>query len=384
MRKFVSFRAQEIQPSATLTINRKARQMQQNGVEVINLSAGEPDFDTPLEIKQACIEALKQGFTKYTDSSGISQLREAICEKLFRENGLRYQPEQIIVSNGAKHSLFNVMLAILDQGDEVIIPAPYWVSYPEMVKLAGGKPVICARNERFTADLDHLKELINPRTKAFILNSPCNPTGVVYTRKELEKLAEILLANNILCISDEIYEKIVFDGNKAVSIASLDKEIQNRCIVVNGFSKTFSMTGWRLGYVAAPGEIALAIASIQSQTTSNPVSFVQKAAIVALQAKNDLYEKMVEEFSRRRLFLLQNLPAQISYPRPEGAFYIFLSWGHFSSTELASRLLEEYLLAVVPGKEFGADSYIRISFATSMENLQKAVEKLRQAVQKIS
>ncbi|HOJ40262.1 MAG TPA: aminotransferase class I/II-fold pyridoxal phosphate-dependent enzyme, partial [bacterium] len=279
-----------------------------------------------------------------------------------------------------KHSLFNIMMAILNPGEEVIIPAPYWVSYPEMVKLAGGKPVICSRNERFTANLDHLRELITPRTKAFILNSPANPTGVVYTQKELEDLTEILLSHKILCISDEIYEHIVFDGIKAVSIASLNKEIKERCVVVNGFSKTFSMTGWRLGYLAAPKAIAAAVANIQSQTASNPVSFVQKAALVALKYQKNLYRPMVEEFSRRREFLLKNLPEVIFYPRPDGAFYFFLSLGKVASPEMADYLLQKYYLAVVPGRDFGADHFIRISFATSLENLRKAVERLSEAV----
>ncbi|MCM8769165.1 MAG: pyridoxal phosphate-dependent aminotransferase [Candidatus Omnitrophica bacterium] len=380
MKDFVSLKAKEIQPSATLSVNKKARQLQQQGIEVINLSVGEPDFDTPEEIKLAAEQSLKEGFTKYTDSSGILELREAICEKLYRENSLAYLPDEIVVSNGAKHSLFNLMMAILNPGDEVVIPAPYWVSYPEMVKLAGGQPVICARNERFTVELNHLRELITPKTKAFILNSPSNPTGVVYTKKELEDLAQLLLSREILCISDEIYEKIIFDGKAAISIASLSSEIKDRCIVVNGFSKTFSMTGWRLGYLAAPRDIAKAVANIQSQTTSNPVSFVQKAALVALKQNEKLYQPMVAEFARRRDYLIKNLPNQVIYPRPDGAFYFFLSLGKIPSEQLATRLLEKYQIAVVPGKDFGADHFIRISFATSLDNLEKACQRLQAAV----
>lgn len=371
--------ALQLKSSATLEINSKAKELKNKGFRVINFSVGEPDFDTPIPIKEEAISAIRENFTKYTEAGGTVELREAICEKLSKENSLSYNPDQIVVSNGAKHSLFNIMLAILNPDDEIIIPAPYWVSYPAMVKIAGGKPVFCRWNEKFKIDTEHLKSLINERTKGIILNSPCNPTGVVYNRKELEEIAEIILENNILCISDEIYERIVYDV-KHISIASIEEEVKRRTILVNGVSKTFAMTGWRVGYIAADLEIAKAIKKIQSQTTSCPSSISQKAALSAIKKYSDVSKIMVEEFRRRRDYILKNLSEKISYPKPEGAFYIFLRMGNSDSEKLARRLLEEKYVAVVPGKDFGAESFLRISFATDIEDIKEGIKRINEFV----
>ncbi|MCL5409169.1 MAG: pyridoxal phosphate-dependent aminotransferase, partial [Candidatus Omnitrophica bacterium] len=291
-----SRKTKELKPSATLLINKKVSEMKAKGEKILNLSVGEPDFDTPAFIKGAAIKAINEGFTKYTDSSGIKELREEISKKLFKDNNLLYYPEQIIVSNGAKHSLFNIFLAICDEGDEVIIPQPYWVSYPEMVKIAGGKPVFCRFNNEYKIDIEHLKSLINEKTKAIILNSPSNPSGIVYEKDELKTIGEIILRNNIFCISDEVYEYYIYDGKKHVSIASLNEELKNLAIVVNGVSKTFSMTGWRIGYLAAPLSLAKVIGNIQSQTTSNPSSISQKAALSALSFNLKDISPIIREF----------------------------------------------------------------------------------------
>lgn len=379
----ISARAKNIKPSSTLAVNKKAAELIAAGERVINLSVGEPDFDTPEFIKQSAINALNQGFTKYTDSSGIKPLRQAICEKFKRDNSLVYQPDQIVVSCGAKHSLFNIMLAICDEGDEVIIPAPYWVSYPEMVKLAGGKCVVCRYNEDFKIDIEHLKSIITKKTKALILNSPSNPTGIVYTRQELQQIAEIVCQHKIIVISDEVYEKLIYDGQKHVSIASLGDDIKKLTVVVNGLSKTYSMTGWRIGYLAAELSLAKSIANIQSQTTSNPTSFVQKAALEAILADQSFVEKMVEEFERRRNYILENISPLITYCRPAGAFYLLLKIGDMPSTQLAQKLLEEEKLATVPGDDFGADGFVRISFATDMENIKETIKRLNRFAERM-
>ncbi|MCM8815150.1 MAG: pyridoxal phosphate-dependent aminotransferase [Candidatus Omnitrophica bacterium] len=379
----ISVRARGIKPSSTLAVNKKAAELAAAGEKVINLSVGEPDFDTPDHIKQACIKAINDGFTKYTDSSGIKPLRQAICEKFKMDNGLDYEPDQIVVSCGAKHSLFNVMIAICDEDDEIIIPAPYWVSYPEMVKLAGGKCIFCRFNSDYKIDIEHLKSIITKKTKALILNSPANPTGIVYTKEELEKIAEIACENNIIVISDEVYEKLVYDGKKHISIASLNDEIKKLTVVVNGVSKTYAMTGWRIGYLATEIPLAKAIANIQSQTTSNPTSFVQKAAMEAILADQAPVRKMVEEFEKRRNYIIKNISPFIRYCRPDGAFYLFLKIGQMTSTELAQKLLTEEKLATVPGDDFGAEGYIRISFACSMENIKEAISRLNRFAERI-
>ncbi len=376
----ISKRASEIKPSATLTINQIAKKFISDGKDVINLSVGEPDFDTPVAIKEFSKKAIDDGFTKYTESRGIKELREVIVEKLEKENNLKYTPEQIVVSNGAKHSLFNVFLAILNPGDEVIIPAPYWVSYPPMVKIAGGVPVVCNWNEKFKIDIDKLKSIITSKTKALILNSPSNPTGIIYSEDELNELANILVKNGIICISDEVYEKIIYE-KKHISIASISEEMKKLTIVVNGVSKTFAMTGWRIGYIAAEKEIADAVNKIQSQTTSAPSSISQKGAYFAIKEGEKLYKDMVEEFKRRRDFITKNLSKEIKFPYPEGAFYLFFNFKDMDSEVFSKRLLEEKYVASVPGKDFGADKFVRISYATSMENLKKAVERINEFVE---
>ena len=367
-----------LKPSATMEINRKSKELQAKGMPVINLSVGEPDFDTPGPIKDYAIESIKEGFTKYTVPKGIPELREEICRKLKEDNGLIYDPEQVVVSNGAKHSLFNVFLAIIEQGDEVIIPAPYWVSYPAMVQIAGGVPVFCRWDKNFKIDTGHLKSLINDKTKALVLNSPSNPTGIVYEKEELEELAKIVAERNILCISDEVYEKIIYEKRRHYSIASFSPEVQRRTVVINGVSKSFSMTGWRIGYMAAAKEIAAAVSKVQGQTTSAPCSISQKAAYFAMKQGDELSSGMIAEFSRRREFLLRNLPDEFSYPVPMGAFYLFFSYKGMDSVELSEKLLEEKFLAAVPGKDFGADRFVRISYATSMKNLEETVKRLRE------
>jgi len=376
----ISEKAKNIKPSATLEINRKAKELKAKGIDIINLSVGEPDLDTPEPIKEFAIQAIKDGFTKYTDTAGILELREVIAEKLEKENGLSYSPSQIVVSNGAKHSLYNIFLSILDPGDEVIIPAPYWVSYPEMVRIAGGVPVFCKWDKNFKIHLEHLKSLINKRTKALILNSPSNPTGIVYEKGEIDSIAELLIKNNILCISDEVYEKIIYDGKQHISIAAHSPEMKKLTIVVNAVSKTFAMTGWRIGYIAAEKEIADAVNKIQGQTTSAPSSISQKAALFAIKEGEKLYSEMVREFQNRRNFLVNNLPKELFFPVPMGAFYLFFSYNDMDSLELGKRLLEEKFLAVVPGVEFGADRFIRISYATDMKNLENTVERLSEFV----
>jgi aspartate aminotransferase len=373
----ISDRARQLRPSATLEINRKAKELKARGVDVVNLSVGEPDFDTPEPIKEFAIKSIRDGFTKYTEASGILELRDAICEKLEKENGLAYSPEQVVVSNGAKHSIYNVLLAVLEPGDEVIIPAPYWVSFPEMVRIAGGVPVFCRWNEDFKMDMEHLRSIINKKTKAIIFNSPSNPTGVVYDKIEMDSLAEILIKNNVLCISDEIYEKIIYDGASHISIASHSPEMKKLTVVVNGASKTFSMTGWRIGYIAAEKEIAGAVGKIQGQTTSAPCSISQKASYFAIKEGEKVYSYMMKEFHRRRDFLVKNMPADYTYPFPMGAFYLFVNYKDMDSVLLAKRLLEERSIAVVPGVDFGAARYVRLSYATSMKTLETAIDRLR-------
>jgi len=391
----LSKRAVSIKPSPTLTIDAKAKSLIASGVNVINFGAGEPDFDTPQNIKEAAIKAIKNGFTKYTPSGGIDELKTAIIEKFKRDNDITYEKGEILVSCGAKHSLYNIAEALFDYGDEVIIPAPYWVSYPEQVLLNGAIPIIVKTDEKtgFKITPELLKANISKKTKALILNSPSNPTGTAYDRKTLEAIADISITYDFYVISDEIYEKLTYDGFKHISIASLGDEIKQRTIVVNGVSKSYAMTGWRIGFAAGPKEIISAMNNIQSQSTSNPTSIAQKAAVEALTGPQDFVHQMVSEFDRRRVCMtewLQRIKG-ITCLRPVGAFYVFTDVSYYygknfndrqinSSLDLSSYLLEETGVAVVPGEAFGDDRCIRLSYAVSIENIEKGLQRIEDAL----
>lgn len=385
----ISKRAASLSPSLTLAVDAKAKQMRAEGQDVIGFGAGEPDFDTPQHIKDAAIAALEKGFTKYTPSSGIPELRQAIADKFKRENGLSYKPSQIIVSCGGKHSCFNVILATCQEGDEVIIPSPYWLSYPEMVKLASATPVFIQTSDKteFKVTPEQLRKAITPRTKLFILNSPSNPTGTVYTPEEVKALGDVCVEKGILIMSDEIYEHLLYDGAKVKSVASFSKAHYDHTIIVHGFAKAWSMTGWRLGFLAAPEPIAKAIDALQSHSTSNPTSFAQKGAVAALNGPQDHLKGWIEEYDRRRTYAYQKF---ISIPgitccKARGAFYLFpnISATGLKSAEFCSRLLEAEKVAVVPGIAFGADDYIRISYATSMANIQKGLDRFERFVRSL-
>ena len=394
----LSKRAQKIKPSPTLAITVKAKAMRAQGIDVISFGAGEPDFDTPQHIKDAAIAALQEGFTKYTPAGGIDELKEAICAKLQRDNGVQYQKEHILVSCGGKHSFYNMAQAFIDEGDEVIIPAPYWVSYPPMVELAGGKPVIVSTSEEegFKLAPDALEKAITSKTKAVVINSPSNPTGSAYSRKELEGLAEVALKHKIYIISDEIYEKIVYDGFEHVSIASLGDEIKDITIILNGVSKTYSMTGWRIGYTAGPKELIAAMNNIQSQSTSNPTSFAQKGALEALQGSQEEVKVMVEEYQRRRDLICDALTAidGITCYKPQGAFYCFPNVGAYlgkkkkgeritDTSHLTNYLMDEARVAVVPGVEFGAEGFLRLSYPIASEVITEGIARIKEALARL-
>jgi aspartate aminotransferase len=377
-------RATILTPSLTLSIDSKAKAMKAEGIDVCGFGAGEPDFDTPDHIKAAAQAALETGFTKYTPSSGIPELRQAISEKFQADNGLDYKPSQIIVSNGAKHSCCNAILATVQPGDEVIIPAPYWLSYPEMVRLAGGDPVFVQTTEEsgWKMTPDQFEEAMTPRTKMVIINSPGNPTGAVYSREELEALVEVATGEDILILSDEIYEKLVYDDARHVSVASLSSEAYNLTITVNGFSKSYSMTGWRLGYLGAPEAIAKAIDAIQSHSTSNPCSFAQKGGLAALKGDQTPVEDMRAEFDLRRQYMVGRLQSidRVSVVAPRGAFYVLanISQLGLTSTNFADRLLSKHHVAVVPGVAFGNDGTVRFSYATSLDIIKKGLDRFEE------
>jgi aspartate aminotransferase len=378
----ISQRAAALSPSLTLAIDAKAKQMKAEGQDVVGFGAGEPDFDTPQHIKDAAAEALAKGFTKYTPSSGIPELRQAVAEKFKRDNGLSYKPSQVIISCGGKHSCYNVILATCQEGDEVIIPAPYWLSYPEMVKLAGATPVILPTSDKteFKVTPEQLRAAITPRTRLFILNSPSNPTGTIYEPEEIKALGDVCVEKGVLIMSDEIYEKLVYDGARHVSVASFSPAHYEHTIIVHGLAKAYSMTGWRLGYLAAPEPIAKAIDAIQSHSTSNPTSFAQKGGVAALTGPQDHLAAWLAEYSKRRLYAWQKLNSipGVSCVNARGAFYLFpnISGTGLKSTEFCARLLEQEKVAAVPGIAFGADDYIRISYATSMANIEKGLERM--------
>ena len=379
----ISERAAQLTPSLTLSIDAKAKAMKAEGIDVCGFGAGEPDFDTPEHIKQATIEALQAGFTKYTPSSGIPELRQAIAEKLAADNGLSYRASQIVVSNGAKHACYNAVLATCQPGDEVIIPAPYWVSYPDMVKLAGADPVIVPTMERnlWKMRAEDFENAMTPRTKMLILNTPSNPAGSVYTQEELQAIVDVAAEEDIYILSDEIYEKLVYEDIKHVSVASLSKEAYDLTITVNGFSKSYAMTGWRLGYLAAPDAVAKAVDSLQSHSTSNPNSFAQRGALAALKGDQQPLSDMREEFDMRRNYMFDRISKipNVTAVKPQGAFYVLVNISQLglTSTNFADRLLSKANVAVVPGAAFGDDRVIRLSYATSIDIIKKGLDRFQ-------
>lgn len=386
-----------ISPSSTLAIDAKAKKMKAEGIDIIGFGAGEPDFDTPDHIKAAAIKAINDGFTKYTPASGTLELKQAICNKLKRDNGLDYKPANIVISNGAKHSLVNAFQAILNPGDEVIIPAPFWVSYPEMVKLADGVPVILnsTEEEGFKFTISKLEKAITPKTRAIVINSPSNPTGMVYSEEELRAVSDLAVSKGIFVVSDEIYEKLIYDGFKHVSIASFNDKIKNLTIIVNGVSKSYSMTGWRVGYTASNEKIASIMGNVQSHATSNPNSIAQKAAQAGLEGPEDFMKVMAAEFVKRRDYMVEKINSieGLSCIKPNGAFYVMMNISKLigkeidgvkinGSDDFANLLLEKANVALVPGSGFGTDIHVRLSYATSMENIKEGLNRIEKFLNK--
>ena len=392
-----SNRIEQVNPSMTLAIDAKAKEMKANGEDVIGFGAGEPDFNTPERIKQAAIRAIEANDTHYTPVGGTNELKDAIITKMKRDNGLDYDRNQILVSCGAKHSFYNLAQALWEEGDEVIIPAPYWVSFPEMVGLAGAKPVIIETDaaHNFKITVDQIKKALTPNTRAILINTPSNPTGFAYEKSELEAIAQCALENNLLMISDEIYEWIIFDGFKHTSIASLSKEAQKNCVVINGVSKCYAMTGWRIGYIAADAEIVKKVTKLQGQSTSGPCSISQAASIEALVGPHDDVLEMVREFEKRRNVMVDQLAAipGVSCNKPNGSFYSFPDFSELNgkkdrngkviqgSLDFTEFLLTEKKVAIVPGIAFGADANARMSFATSLDKIEEGVKRIKEAVE---
>ncbi|RMH70957.1 MAG: pyridoxal phosphate-dependent aminotransferase [Cyanobacteria bacterium J007] len=379
-------RVGQVTPSLTLAISAQAKAMKAEGIDVCSFSAGEPDFDTPDHIKAAAKKALDEGKTKYGPAAGDPQLRAAIAAKLQTENQLDYQAENTIVTNGGKHSLYNLMVALLDPGDEVIIPAPYWLSYPEMVKLAEGTPKIVdtTAENGYKLTPQQLRDACTPKTRLLVLNSPSNPTGMVYTPQELRAIAEVVVERDILVVSDEIYEKIIYDDAEQVSIGSLSPEIFARTIISNGFAKAYSMTGWRLGFLAGPLELIKAVSTLQSHSTSNVCTFAQYGAIAALEGSQDCVEEMRQAFAKRRTYILDRLKAipGLTCPEPKGAFYVFpnISQTGMKSLDFCKALLDGENVATIPGIAFGADDCIRLSYATDLPTIEKGMDRLERFV----
>lgn len=395
----LSRKAQAIEPSLTLAITAKAKEMKEKGIDVISFSAGEPDFNTPKNIINAAIKAMEDGNTKYTSVNGIFQLREAICKKFKDDNGLEYNPSQIVVSTGAKQSLANTFLAILNPGDEVIVSTPYWVSYPELIKLADGKPVFVEGDEKsnYKFTKENLEKAVTAKTKAIVLNTPNNPTGTIYNKEELEVIADFAKKYDIIIISDEMYEKLIYDNENHISIASLSKDAYERTIVINGLSKSYAMTGWRIGYCAASEKIAKLMISIQSHVTSNVCSITQYAALEALNGPQDEITKMINEFEKRRNYMINRIESidNLSIVKPKGAFYIMINIENClgkeingkilnDSMEFCASLLENEKLAVIPGKAFGLNNYIRVSYATSMEAIKEGLNRIESFIKKLN
>ncbi|MDC0801002.1 pyridoxal phosphate-dependent aminotransferase [Clostridium paraputrificum] len=393
-----SKKAMNITPSITLAITAKAKELKGAGVDVVSFGAGEPDFNTPKNIMEAAIKSMEEGKTKYTPTSGIIELREAICKKLKEDNNLHYNSNQIIVSTGAKQCLADAFMAILNPGDEVIVPIPYWVSYPELIKLADGMPVFVEGKEEndYKYTLESLNKVVNNNTKAIIINSPNNPTGTVYSIEELKEIAEFAKKHDLIIISDEIYEKLIYDGKKHVSVASLSEDAYNRTIVINGFSKSYAMTGWRLGYAAGNAEVIKLMTSVQSHVTSNANSIAQYAGVEALNGPKDEIEKMVRKFEERRNLMIDRIKniTGLSVIRPEGAFYVMINLENYlgksinenvinNSVDFSRELLEHEKVAVIPGSAFGLDKYIRLSYATSEELILKGLDRIESFLNKL-
>jgi aspartate aminotransferase len=395
----LSDRVKKVKPSATLAVSAAAKAMKAQGIDVIGFGAGEPDFDTPEHIKAAACQALAEGFTKYTPESGIVELKAAVAAKFKKDNGLDYDKSQVIVSCGGKHCLYNLFMAVLNRGDEVVIPAPYWVSYPDMALLADAKPVFVPTTEKdgFKMTAAQLEAALTKKTKLVVINSPSNPTGSAYTAAELKALARVLAKRDTYVVSDDIYESIVYDGFEFSSIAMVaDKELLERIVVVNGVSKTYSMTGWRIGYAAGPKPVIAAMSKIQGQSTSNPTSFAQKGALTALTGPQGFLKKMVAEFKRRRDYAVKTLskmPGVTCY-NPQGAFYVLPNFNAFlgrswngkpiaDDAELCRFLLEEVKVAAVPGSAFGAPGYIRLSYCTSMDNIKEGLKRIGAGIAKL-
>lgn len=394
----LSKKANSISPSITLEITGKANELKAQGVNVMSFAAGEPDFNTPRNIIEAAIKAMDDGYTKYTKTSGIVELRKAICKKLHQENNLNYSEEQIVVSTGAKQCLANTFLAILNKGDEVILQNPCWVSYTELIKLADGVPVIvnCDENDGYKLSAKNIEKAVTSKTKAILLNSPHNPTGIVYKKNELEEIAQIAKKYNLIIISDEIYEKLIYDGEEHVSIASLSEDAYERTIVINGLSKTYAMTGWRVGYTASSTKLAKVMSSVQSHMTSNVCSISQYAALEALTGPQDSINMMKNAFEERRYFMMKKLEGidEVSFIKPQGAFYIMVDITYFigksingikinNSIEFAKILLEEEKVAVIPGAAFGLENFIRLSYATSMEVIEEGLDRIKSFLGKL-
>ncbi|MBQ6887622.1 MAG: pyridoxal phosphate-dependent aminotransferase [Lachnospiraceae bacterium] len=387
----LSKKAQAVKPSSTLAITAKAKELKAKGIDVVGFGAGEPDFNTPENVCDVAIEAINDGFTKYTPASGTNELKEAICKKFKEFNGLDYKPNQIVISNGGKHGLSNVFDAILNPGDEVIIPAPYWLSYPEMVKLSDGVPVIITgtKENGYKVTAKQVEDAITDKTKALVLNTPSNPTGMIYTEEELRAIADVVVKKDIYVVADEMYEYLIYGDEKHVSIASFNEEIYKRTITCSGLSKSYAMTGWRIGYTASTPEIAKLMSSIQSHATSNPNSIAQAAAVEALNGPQDMVESMKVEFDKRRQYMYKRVceMPHVSTLEPKGAFYVFIDAEEVLAKEykgekiettarLAEILLEDYAVAVIPCADFGFPNYIRLSYAISMEQIEKGLDRI--------
>ncbi len=395
---YLSKKFQSVTPSSTLAITAKFNEMKASGVDVVGFGAGEPDFDTPEHIREAAIKAINEGFTRYTPASGTKELKQAVADKFARDNGLSYGIENIVISNGAKHSLMNVMGAILNPGDEVIIPTPCWVSYPEMVKLNDGVPVLlkASEEEGFLVSAEKIASAITDKTRAVIINTPSNPTGMIYSTEELRKIAKLCVEKNIYVISDEIYEHLIYDGGKHVSIASLGEDIKDLTIIINGVSKTYAMTGWRIGYTASNAKIAKVMSNAQSHATSNPNSIAQKAAVAALNGSMGTVLAMRSEFEKRRTYMVNRINTfdGVSCLMPKGAFYVMMNISKLigksingkkieGSNSFAEIFLDEALVSVVPCSDFDSDIHVRWSYATSMENIVAGLDRLETFIKKL-